>query len=156
MFYKIKQFFRCIYNVITWFPIIWGDQQWDQHYFYKILRKKLERMEKFFRSSRAYSIDAEKEADNIHYCIERLDRLIEEDYLSVSLKEFEKVFPDYKWEMDFQPCKDNPKLYEWIDHDTPEQTELHKKCYTQADLDEQDDLDELFAQIRLHLEEWWD
>jgi hypothetical protein len=35
--YKIKQFFRNIHNLIRWFPIIWKDRDWDDHFIFEIL-----------------------------------------------------------------------------------------------------------------------
>ena len=46
----MKNFFRNIKygieNLISWFPIIWKDRNWDCNYFFKILEKKLELYEK--------------------------------------------------------------------------------------------------------------
>ena len=39
--YKIKQFFRRIYNLYRWFPIIWKDQDWDHSYIFEIFKFKL-------------------------------------------------------------------------------------------------------------------
>jgi hypothetical protein len=101
-------------------------------------------------------MDAEKEADSIHYCIERLDRLIKDDYHNESYDIFEEKFPDYKWEMRFKPYEKDPNLLEWVDTSTPEERELLNQCYKNAEENQQNDLDELFAQIRLHHEDWWD
>ncbi len=50
---KINNFFRSIKygikNLITWFPIIWKDRDWDHWYLYKILRFKLIQMENLQR-----------------------------------------------------------------------------------------------------------
>jgi len=75
----LRQFKQGVKNLITWFPVIWQDKQWDYGYFYPILQKKLELMEKFFRT-RSYSVDGDKQADKIKYAILLLNRLIEDDY----------------------------------------------------------------------------
>ena len=39
--YKIKSFIISIKNLIKWFPIIWKDRDWDDHYIWEIMKNKL-------------------------------------------------------------------------------------------------------------------
>jgi hypothetical protein len=142
--------------LITWFPVIWGDRQWDHYFFFVLLRKKLERMELFYRSKKVHNLNALDDAINIHYCIERLDRIINCDYLEKTLQPFYEKYPDYDWDLGRRFVEREDGLLEYVNNDTDEEKELWRKCSDQADLDEQNDLDELFAHIRLHIEEWWD
>ncbi|OZB98104.1 hypothetical protein [Paenibacillus sp. XY044] len=52
-------------NLIRWFPIIWRDRDWDQENLYKIVHKKLEHMEDFFRSENTHIKAAKEVADEI-------------------------------------------------------------------------------------------
>lgn len=51
---NITTFFRKIFygieNLIIYFPVIWNDSQWDHYFFFKILNKKLELMNKYWHS----------------------------------------------------------------------------------------------------------
>jgi hypothetical protein len=42
MHWRIKEFFRSIYNLIQWFPTIWKDRHWDDYFITKLLQKKIE------------------------------------------------------------------------------------------------------------------
>jgi hypothetical protein len=156
--HKIKEFFRAIKNLIDWFPVVWKDRQWDHYFIYVILRKKLQLMEKFFNSKNAVSMESEATAKDMKHCIEILDRLINQDYMEVALQPFYKKHPDYDWTMDrhFVPAEDHPGLVEWINNDPSEIQEEMQECYRNSGKMEQDDLDELFKFLRLHIEEFWD
>jgi hypothetical protein len=39
--YYHKQLYYGIRNLIKWFPVIWKDRDWDQHYIYRVLEFKL-------------------------------------------------------------------------------------------------------------------
>ena len=154
--HKIKEFFRSIKNLINWFSVIWKDRQWDHYFIYVILRKKLYLMEKFFNSKNAVSMDSEATAKDMKHCIEILDRLINQDYMTPALEPFYKNHPDYDWSKShpFVPAEDG--MTEWICTDSQElQDEMHQ-CYRNSDKMEQDDLDELFKFLRLHIQEFWD
>lgn len=69
-----------IRNLITWFPVIWRDRWWDHYFLYSILKKKLELMEKGFRTY-GIGLHSEKDAKNMKKCILLLDRLINNDYI---------------------------------------------------------------------------
>ena len=70
-----------IKNLITWFPIIWNDHQWDQVYIYIMLHKKLVLMQKFYEEGNTYCIKAPVTLKEIKICKFALERLIKDDYL---------------------------------------------------------------------------
>jgi hypothetical protein len=82
---KIRVWFRDIKSGIkslfTWFPVIWGDHQWDHVYIYYILRKKLHLMEKFYEEGNTFSMCAPRTLREIKTCRILLDRMIKDDYL---------------------------------------------------------------------------
>lgn len=153
IYYNIKD---GIENLINWIPIIWNDRDFDHAYFHIIMLHKLKNMEKFFRSDCAYSVNAIKDADNIKYTINLLERIVNNDYTQEALKPFYEKYPDYKFEFEFEPCSDNPNFYRLIDDKTEDQKELLSICYKNADELEKKDLDELYKYLREHIEEWWD
>jgi hypothetical protein len=152
VYYSIKY---GIINLIRWFSVIWKDRDWDDHFIYILLKKKLEYMEKFFRSDDAWSTNAKQDADNIKHAINLLDRIIDGVHLEEAMKPFYEKYPDYEFKFEFKSCEDGigSKL---VNNDTPEQKELQYKCYREADKLEDNDFDELFSFLRKHVREWWD
>lgn len=37
----LRQFYEGCSNLINWFPVIWKDRNWDDHYIFEVLKKKL-------------------------------------------------------------------------------------------------------------------
>jgi len=150
-FYNIKQGIK---NLIRWFPIIWNDYNWDHHYILVVLKKKLELMEKAFRSDKAWGADSQKEADNMRCAINLLDRMVKDDYLDEALKPFDKKYPDYKWDFKFE--KDENGFGRMVNHDTLQQKELMHQCFDEEEKLRDKDYDELFDFLKEHIREWWD
>ncbi len=88
-----RTFARGIENLITWLPIIWNDRQFDQAYMFEILIKKMEIMEKFFRSENTWSADALIYADQIKKTRETLQYINDEKYHEEAFELYYKVYP---------------------------------------------------------------
>ena len=52
--WRIRQFKRRIINLISWFPVIWKDEQWDAYYIEKILLHKIKRVRKYTEKRQFY------------------------------------------------------------------------------------------------------
>jgi hypothetical protein len=70
--YPFRDFYRRVKNVLRWLPTIWKDRDWDNSYITEILIKKLELTRDFYLSGKAYSVEAEKVANEIQEAIDRL------------------------------------------------------------------------------------
>lgn len=70
--YPFRDFYRRVKNVLRWLPTIWKDRDWDNSYITEILIKKLELTRDFYLSGKAYSVEAEKIANEIQEAIDRL------------------------------------------------------------------------------------
>jgi len=68
-------------NLIVWLPVIYLDRWWDHYYLYRILRFKLNQMEKNFRT-RGMSVCSERDAKKMRTCVLLLDRLTNDDYIT--------------------------------------------------------------------------
>ena len=84
--YKIKQFFRRIYSLYRWFPIIWEDRDWDYYFIYEILKQKLINTEKYIRKDGLHVFN-EHDADSIKTAIEMIEKVQTEYYLDKYLSE---------------------------------------------------------------------
>ena len=78
-----------IKNVITWFPIIWKDRQWDHAFLYVVLQKKLDLMYHFWSVKKPKYVKergwhlTERDRKNIKeilICKELVKRLMEDEY----------------------------------------------------------------------------
>ena len=102
--YKIKQFFRRIYNLYRWTPIIWRDQDWDHSYIYEILKFKLKNQAKYIGSKNRY-IGAKRDADIIMLCVRLIDK-VQNDYYG------HEYFDYHKSDLEFIDSETYPGSYE--------------------------------------------
>ena len=77
--YKVKQFFKRIYNLYRWFPIIWNDQDWDDHYIFEILKFKLKNQAEYIGGKDRY-IGAKRDAEIMMLCTRLIDKIQDEWY----------------------------------------------------------------------------
>jgi hypothetical protein len=153
--FMFGSFIDGIRNLIHYFPTIWKDRDWDQWYILKLLKVKLDKMEKYIRNY-SIGIESENDANAIKYVINILNRIINDVYLEEALKPFYEKYPDYEWKFESEPCEDNPKLSRLINNDTPEQKELMYKCFKKSDELENEDYNKLFDFLKNNIRNWWD
>ena len=103
--YSIKQFFKRIYNLYRWLPIIWKDQDWDTHYIWEILKFKLKNQADYIGSKDRY-INAKRDAEIMNLCIRLINKIQNEDYEH----EWSKY---YESESRLIPSEKFPGSYEW-------------------------------------------
>lgn len=72
IFWSIESFFNRVKNLWRWLPVIWKDQDYDDHFIVEILIKKLEHTRDFFLSDKTHIAQAEKVAAEIQEAINRL------------------------------------------------------------------------------------
>jgi hypothetical protein len=145
----------------NWFPTIWNDRNWDHHYIYVILKRKLELQENFIRNH-GHHLNAEKDADRMKICILLLDRLIEDNYIIDATKPHDKKWGEGKF--NFEPCEDEPELsklniiYENVKNaeDEKQQKKEYKIAAERANNSRQNDLNHLFKIMNKYIEGWWD
>jgi hypothetical protein len=106
MIYKIKQFFKRIYNLYRWFPIIWKDQDWDDHYIWEILKFKLKNQSEYIGYYNRH-MSAKRDAEKMMLCV-RLIEKIQSEYYSCEYFEYHDL------EFKSIASKDHPDLHEMI------------------------------------------
>jgi hypothetical protein len=77
--YKIRQFYRRIYNLYRWFPIIWKDQDWDDHYIWEIWKFKLRNQAEYIGNKNRH-VKAKRDAEIMLLCARLMDRIQDEYY----------------------------------------------------------------------------
>ena len=102
--YKVKQFFKRIYNLYRWFPIIWKDQDWDDHYIFEILKFKLKNQSEYIGYHDRH-MSAKRDAEIMMLCVRLMDKVQHEWYG----REYQDY---YKSDMRFIPSESHPGSYE--------------------------------------------
>lgn len=102
--YKIKRFFKRFYNLYRWFPIIWKDQDWDDHYIFEILKFKLKNQAEYIGYHDRHT-RAKRDAEIMMLCV-RLIEKVQSEYYGSEYQDY------YKSDMRFIPSKSHPGSYE--------------------------------------------
>lgn len=91
--YEIKQFFRNICNLIRWFPIIWKDRDWDDHFIFEILKFKLKNQAKYIGDKNRH-LSAKRDAEIMMLCV-RLIEKVQEEYYGCEYMDYHES--DFRW-----------------------------------------------------------
>jgi hypothetical protein len=102
--FKIKQFFRNIHNLIRWFPIIWKDRDWDDHFIFEILKFKLKNQAKYIGYHDRH-LSAKRDTEIMMLCV-RLIEKVQDEYYGCEYQNYNKT------ELRFIDSKDHPGMYE--------------------------------------------
>ena len=150
-----------IKNLIKWFPIIWVDRNWDNHYIYIILQHKLHLTEQLIRNEGMH-LYAERDANQIKLCINLLDRLIKDEYHIMAYKDIDKKWGEL--EMLCSPSKGDPEASEVhlnrrkvkTEKDKIQETKEFNRAYKHEQYLKDQDLEYLFKKMFKHIQGWWD
>lgn len=141
----IRNFFKGIKNLIVWFPIIWKDRDFDYIYLLIIMRKKLELMEHLFKYD-SYKLNSKKDAEEIEQCINYLNNIINDDYHDI----FDGFYK--KW--------GEPGLFDYHQKSNYENHDEYikefKECCEKERQLLENDVNELFENMRKNILKWWD
>ena len=152
----MKQIWHGIKNIISWFPIIWRDRDWDHWYIYEILGFKLKRMEKLFRKY-GHAEESEAIADQIKEVSVALERLIEDDYCA----DLHSAIRERWGELEFVDIgEDGYSTLKATKVHTKEDEVAHdedlRKCFFTEEKEISKDLAFVFETMRDNIRGWWD
>lgn len=139
---KIRNLKKGVSNLFRWLPIIWKDRDWDYEYLYEIIHKKLEHMDKYYRSNSTHIEEAIIVADEIKEAKDLLANKINAvhtDKIHYDKSDFFKL-ENKMMSVD----KENKNYQNWIQ-------EMRK-----AEKQESDDMRKAFQIIGEKSERWWD
>jgi hypothetical protein len=102
--YKIKQFFRNIRNLIRWFPIIWKDRDWDDHFIFEILKFKLKNQAEYIGYHDRH-VSAKRDAEKMMLCVRLIEKVQDEYYAGEYMDYHEANFK-------FTDSESHPEMYE--------------------------------------------
>ena len=147
--YLIRSLFRSIKRLFYWLPVIWKDRDWDQYFFFVILRHKMKSMQKYFEKN-AHFVGMEKEAKRMKLCVKLLDMLIIDEYHEIAFRQHEQRWGEFNGDLNnLHRTKVTPE--------TEKQERIEaKRCYELEDHLRQQDIDQLCKIISKYVFGWWD
>ena len=163
--YKVKQFFRNIYNLIRWFPIIWKDRDWDDHFIFEILKFKLKNQAKYIGYYNRH-LSAKRDAEKMMLCVRLIEKIQDESYGT-------EYFDYHKSELKFVDSELHPGLYEIEEEYISEHfddyfkkypriynqvktKDRHKTAFNIARINEERVHKLLFKILEQNIKRWWD
>ena len=105
-------FKKGVKNLIRWFPVIWKDRDYDDHYIWEILKTKLKFQAKYI-GDRNFHLNAKRDAEIMNTCARIADKVQTEYYTS-------EYMDYYKSKIYFVPISDE-------EHNHIEDEELRKE-----------------------------
>ena len=85
--YKVKGFFTSVGNLIKWFPVIWKDRDWDDHYIFEVFKFKLEKQAKYIKE-KGFHTNSELDAKRMMLCVKLMEK-IQEDFYTMEYMDYE-------------------------------------------------------------------
>jgi hypothetical protein len=98
--YYHKDFINGVKNLWKWFPVIWKDRDWDDHYIWEILKFKLLNQADYIGTEDRHT-RAKHDAKVMRLCVSLMDKIQNEFYSS-------EYFDYYETEWKFIPVVDMP------------------------------------------------
>ena len=105
--WRIRRFIENVWNLIVWFPIIWGDKPWDSHYYEVILLHKI-KLQRMYFEKRQFFVGWENEVKWMKKCEHLLGMLMEGKYWN---DEWDDKYPSdnglSEWNRNYKQVKMN-------------------------------------------------
>lgn len=67
-------------NLITWFPLVWKDRNFDHYFLFETIKFKLKIMAKNFKEEDTF-IDTRRHSEQMELCVRLIDKIQKETYL---------------------------------------------------------------------------
>ena len=171
--YYHKDFTHGVKNLIRWFPVIWKDRDWDDHYIWEIWKKKLS-----FQAEHIYKhghhVNNVYDAERMRICVRLIDDIQHEFYSSEFMDYHEskmhftpsEKYPEYStvettelWEKFDDYFAKYPHAYREVtktdryifDNDSKQKIAMNMGYYLHKKANRI-----LFKLLERHLESWWD
>jgi hypothetical protein len=119
--YYHRDFIHGVKNLWKWFPTIWKDRDWDDHYIFELLRVKLQNQAKYI-GGRDIHTTAKRDAERMRL-VARLIKLQQDDYYGMEYMEYHET------KYDFIPTDETKKWYTMEDELVSERFDEFFKKY---------------------------
>jgi len=98
--YYHNDLIRGIKKLWYWFPVIWKDRDYDDHFIFEVLKHKLKAQAKYI-GDRDFHTRAQLDAKRMRLCVSLIEKVQDESYQM----EYMDYVKDRVW---FTPCEDRP------------------------------------------------
>lgn len=102
--YYHRDFIIGIKNLIKWFPVIWKDRDWDTHYIYEIIGKKLTHQAKYIGDNDRHTM-AKRDSERMRLVV-KLIKLQQDEFYIMEYMDYH--ISKHNW----LDVEDNPELKE--------------------------------------------
>lgn len=75
----VRNFSTSVGNLIKWFPVIWKDRDWDDHYIFEVFKFKLEKQAKYIKE-KSFHTNSDLDAKRMMLCVKLMEKVQEEFY----------------------------------------------------------------------------
>jgi len=156
LFYQLTE---GISNLITWFPIIWNDRDFDYGYLLELVEFKTTRMLKFLESDETSTDWEEERAKNDLIALQRFVPLVkyihDEQYERDAFEEFYKEFPNCK-KLEFVEMEPPDPKFKVLKPFTDEESERFKYWMDVSSSDYKNAMAKMGDILLNHMMGWWD
>lgn len=119
-----RKFVTGVKNLIKWFPIIWKDRDWDDHFIFEVLKFKLKNQSKYIGEKDRHT-SAKRDAEIMMTVVKLIERVQEETY-AMEYMDYHKT-RNYFVETD--KTHGTEKTYEWKHEELSENFDEYFKKY---------------------------
>lgn len=110
-------------NLWRWFPIVWKDRDWDDHFIFEPLKFKIKNTADCFEKNQRF-VGWEREVFYMRICVKLIERIQTEYYQC-------EYFDYYEFESKFEKIE-NSDLTEWKSETTRDELEIFIAKYPHA------------------------
>ena len=110
-----------IKNLWYWFPVIWKDRDWDDHFIFEVLKHKLKSQAKYI-GGRDRHTRAQLDAKRMRLCVKLIEKVQDESYQM----EYMDYHKDRVW---FTDCEDRPGSSQYNSEEVWEKYDDYFKKY---------------------------
>ncbi len=119
--YYHKYFKQGVKNIWYWFPIIWKDRHWDDHFIFEVLKHKLKAQAKYIGDKDRHT-RAQQDAKRMRLCVKLIQLVQDEPY--------RMEYMDYhEYRVWFTDCQGRPGSSLYNDETTSENFDDYFKKY---------------------------
>ena len=91
--YYHKDFIRGVKNLWRWFPTIWKDRDWDDHFIFELIRVKVQNQAKYI-GDRDFHVSAKRDAE-IMRTVAKLIKLQQDDFYGMEYMDYHDTKIDF-------------------------------------------------------------
>jgi hypothetical protein len=175
--YYHKDFINGVKNLIRWFPVIWKDRDWDAHFIWELMIKKITFQAKYI-GDRDFHTRAKRDAEIMMTCV-RLMEKVKDEYYSTEYMDYHETeynfvecdtpgykrlettelserFDEYfrKYQSTMRKVVANPKVFDYIEEDYKDKKSTLAMIIARENHSKARRI--LFTLMERNIEGWWD